>query len=100
MAQKVKNQTVTAEARNAGSIPGSGDPLRGKWQPTPVSLHGESNGPSFKQYSYRVARESDTTEQPTEHQLGKGHIQWNDLLINYKSQLEEKRASAASRVLV
>ena len=52
------------------------DPLRRKWQPTPVSLHGESNGPrSLAGYSPQGCQESDTTEQLTEHQLGKGHIQ-------------------------
>ena len=41
----VKNPFANAgDKRDAGSIPGGGDPLEEKWQPTPVFLPGESHG--------------------------------------------------------
>ena len=58
----VKNPS--ANAGDAGSIPGSGrSPRRRKWQPTPVSLPGESHGHrSLAGYSPWCHKESDTTE--------------------------------------
>ena len=53
-------------ARNAGDlslIPCWKDPLRRKWQPTPVFLPGEFHGQrSLVDYSPCVCKESDTTE--------------------------------------
>ena len=43
MASLVKN--LPAGAGDTGLIPGAGKiPWRIKWQPTPIFLHGESNG--------------------------------------------------------
>ena len=60
-------QTVKASTYNAGdlgSIPGVGKiPWRGKWQPTPVLLPGESHGwRSLVGYSPGVRKESHTSE--------------------------------------
>ena len=58
---------VKASACNAGdlgSIPGVGKiPWRGKWQPTPVFLPGESHGRrGLVGYSPQGCKKSDTTE--------------------------------------
>ena len=59
----VKNPS--ANARDAGSIPGSGrSPWRRKWQPTPVFLSGKSHGQrSLVRYSSWGHKESDMAEQ-------------------------------------
>ena len=61
----VKNLPDNArDARDVGSIPGSGrSPRVGKWQPSPVFLPGESHGQrSLVGYSPWSCRELDTTE--------------------------------------
>ena len=61
----VKNLPDNArDARDVGSIPGSGrSPRVGKWQPSPVFLPGESHGQrSLVGYSPWGCQELDTTE--------------------------------------
>ena len=61
MAQTVKRLPAMRETR-VQSL-GQEDPWRRKWQPTPVSLPGESHGQrSLVGYSPRGRKESDTTE--------------------------------------
>ena len=55
------------DIRDVDLIPGQEDPWRGKWQPTLVSLPGESHGQrSLVDYSPWSRKELDTTE-ATEH---------------------------------
>ena len=61
-----KESTNTGDARDAGSIPcGVGRfPGSGKWQPTPVSLPGESHGQrTLAVYSPWGCKELETPEQ-------------------------------------
>ena len=62
-------------ARDPDSIPGSGRfPWRREWQPTPVSLPGESHGRrSLAGYSPQGRKESDTTEHSK-------HTDWSVLI--------------------
>ena len=56
----------TGDIGDTGSIPGSGDPWRRVWQPTPVFLPGEPHGQrSLAGYSTWGRKELDTTEQLT-----------------------------------
>ena len=66
----VKNPPANAgNARDTESIPGPERfPWRRKWQPTPISLPGESHGQkSLVGYSPWVCKESDTTEWLSTH---------------------------------
>ena len=57
-------------AGDPNSIPGSGDPLRREWQPTPVFLPGECHGQmSLMGYSPWGHKVSDMTEQLIHHLL-------------------------------
>ena len=58
----IKNPPAYAgDAGDLGLIPGSGRPLRRKWQPTPVLLTGESRGQrSLLGYSPRGSKQVDT----------------------------------------
>ena len=64
MVLEVKNPTAKAgDIRDLGCIPGSKDPWRRAWQPTPVFLPGESHGQrSLVGYSSLGHKESDITE--------------------------------------
>ena len=58
----VKNLPASErDIRDADLIPGQEDPWRGKWQPTLVSLPGESHGQrSLVDYSPWGCKKSDT----------------------------------------
>ena len=63
----VKNLPANAgDARDAGSISGSGRSLEEEWQSTPVFLPGKSHGQrNLASYSPWGHKESDTTEHST-----------------------------------
>ena len=57
----VTNLPAPGDTPDAGSIPGSGEPLEEGMQPTPVFLPGESQGQrSLAGYSPQGRKESDT----------------------------------------
>ena len=70
----VKNLPASAgDAKDTGSIPGSGTPWRRKWQPTPVFLPGKFHGQrSLAGYSPQGRKELDTTEQTLFSHTGRG----------------------------
>ena len=71
----VKNLPAFAgDAGDMGSVPGWEDPLRGKWQHTPVSLPGKSHGQrSLMGYSPWGCKQLDTTEWLSTHTPGDLH---------------------------
>ena len=71
----VKNlPTFAGDAGDMGSVPGWEDPLRGKWQHTPVSLPGKSHGQrSLMGYSPWGCKQLDTTEWLSTHTPGDLH---------------------------
>ena len=57
---------IMGDARDKGSIPGSGRSWRRKWHPTSVCLPGEFHGQrSLAGYSPRGSKVSDMTEHST-----------------------------------
>ena len=64
---------------NTGSIPGSEDPLKEEWQPTPVFLLGKPQGlGSLAGYNPMARKESDTIERlSTAHQICRKLIQFS-----------------------
>ena len=68
LSQWVKNPPAVLETQ-VRSL-GQEDPLEEAWQPTPVSLPGDSHGQrSLEGHSPRGRKESDTTEAPSMHYL-------------------------------
>ena len=68
--QWLSGKESSFQCRRLGlDLKSQGDPLRRKWQPTPVSLPGKSHGQkSLVGYSARGCKELDTTEQLNQQQ--------------------------------